>query len=103
MDAERHRVHTEHQLEMEKILAELRNARAKVVHTEGQVPLIKEALNQVREMLSGMVSETVYLRLKDFNERELPPSEWILVNVWELIYPYKKELEYNKKEVSKLR
>jgi progesterone-induced-blocking factor 1 len=88
---------------MEKILAELRNARAKVVHTEGQVPLIKEALNQVREMLSGMVSETVYLRLKDFNERELPPSEWILVNVWELIYPYKKELEYNKKEVSKLR
>jgi progesterone-induced-blocking factor 1 len=54
-------------------------------------------------MLSGMVSETVYLRLKDFNERELPPSEWILVNVWELIYPYKKELEYNKKEVSKLR
>lgn len=26
-----------------------------------------------------------------------------MVNVWELIYPYKKELEYNKKEVSKLR
>lgn len=33
MDAERHRIHTEHQLEMEKLLAELRTARAKVVHT----------------------------------------------------------------------
>jgi hypothetical protein len=41
MDAERHRMHTEHQLEMEKLFAELRNARAKVVHTEGQIPLIK--------------------------------------------------------------
>ena len=41
MDAERHRMHTEHQLEMEKLLAELRTARAKVVHTEGQIPLIK--------------------------------------------------------------
>lgn len=59
---------------MEKLLSELRNARAKVVHTEGQIPLIKEALHQVREMLSGMVSESVYLRLKDLNERELPPS-----------------------------
>lgn len=33
MDAERHKMHTEHQLEMEKLLAELRTARAKVVHT----------------------------------------------------------------------
>lgn len=41
-------------------------------------------------MLSGMESETVYLRIKDLPERDLPPSEWLLINVWELVYPYKK-------------
>lgn len=85
------------------MLAELRRARAQVIHTEGQIPLIKEALNKVREMLSGMESETVYLRIKDIPERDLPPSEWLLVNVWELIYPYKKEMDYSKREVNKLR
>ena len=41
MEAERHRLESEHQLEVEKILAELRNVRAQVVKTEGQIPLIK--------------------------------------------------------------
>jgi hypothetical protein len=41
MEVERHRIESEHQLEMEKVLAELRNARAQVVKTEGQIPLIK--------------------------------------------------------------
>jgi len=41
MEAERHRLESEHQLEVEKILAELRSARAQVVKTEGQIPLIK--------------------------------------------------------------
>ena len=59
---------------MEKVLAELRNARAQVVKTEGQIPLIKEAIYRVREMMSGVASESVYVRLKDLPERELPPS-----------------------------
>jgi hypothetical protein len=74
MDAERHRLESEHQLEMEKLLAELRNARSQVVKTEGQIPLIKEAIYRVKEMSTGMVSESVYLRLKDLPEKELPPS-----------------------------
>ena len=54
-------------------------------------------------MSTGMVSESVYLRLKDLPEKELPPSEWIMVQVWEMIFPYKKDLEYHKREVGKLR
>lgn len=88
---------------MEKVLGELRHARSQVVKTEGQIPLIKEAIYRVREMSTGMVSESVYLRLKDLPEKELPPSEWIMVNVWEMIFPYKKDLEYHKREVGKLR
>ena len=103
MEAERHRLESEHQLEMEKLLAELRNARSQVVRTEGQIPLIKEAIYRVKEMSTGMVSESVYLRLKDVPEKELPPSEWIMVQVWEMVFPYKKDLEYHKREVGKLR
>jgi progesterone-induced-blocking factor 1 len=55
--------------------------------------MIREALGQVRDMLSGLVPESVYLRLRDVPERDLPASEWILVNVWELVYPFKKEGE----------
>ena len=77
---------------MEKVLAELRQARAQVVKSEGQMPLIKEAIYRVREMSAGTASESVYLRLKDLPERELPPSEWVMVQVWELLFPYKKDL-----------
>ena len=103
MEVERHRLESEHQLEMEKVLAELRQARAQVVKSEGQMPLIKEAIYRVREMSAGTASESVYLRLKDLPERELPPSEWVMVQVWELLFPYKKDLEYHRKEVNKLR
>jgi hypothetical protein len=103
MEVERHRLESEHQLEMEKVLAELRNARAMVVKTEGQIPLIKEAIYRVREMMSGVASESVYIRLKDLPEKELPPSEWIMVNVWELISPMKKDMDYHKREANKLR
>ncbi len=82
MEVERHRLESEHQLEMEKVLSELRHARSQVVKTEGQIPLIKEAVYRVREMMSGMASESVYMRLKDLPEKELPPSEWIMVSVW---------------------
>ena len=56
MEVERHRLESEHLLEMEKVLTELRNARANVVKTEGQIPLIKEAIYRVREMLNGTAS-----------------------------------------------
>ena len=82
MEVEKYRLESEHQLEMEKVLAELRNARSQVVKTEGQIPLMKEAIYRVREMMSGMSSESIYVRLKDLPEKELPPSEWIMVNVW---------------------
>lgn len=48
MEVERHRLESEHQLEMEKVLSELRHARSQVVKTEGQIPLIKEAVYRVR-------------------------------------------------------
>jgi len=48
MEVERYRIESEHQLEMEKVLTELRNARSMVVKTEGQIPLIKEAIYRVR-------------------------------------------------------
>lgn len=41
MEVERHRLESEHQLENEKVLSELRRARSQVVKTEGQIPLIK--------------------------------------------------------------
>lgn len=69
---------------------ELRLARAQIIKTESQIPLIKEALAEVRNMLSGITPESVYLRLRDIPERDLPPSEWILVSVWEMCYPFKK-------------
>ena len=53
--------------------------------------------------MSGLVPENVYLRLRDIPERDLPPSEWILVNVWELVYPIKKESELQKKEIFRMR
>ena len=54
-------------------------------------------------MLNGVASESVYIRLKDLPEKELPPSEWIMVNVWELISPMKKDMEHHKREANKLR
>ena len=54
-------------------------------------------------MLTGLVPENVYLRLRDIPERDLPPSEWILVNVWEMVYPFKKESELQKKEIFRMR
>lgn len=53
--------------------------------------------------MSGMSSESIYLRLKDLPEKELPPSEWIMVNVWEMVGPLRKDLEYHKRESAKLR
>lgn len=82
MEIERQKLRNEFQLEQDRLNQELRNARARVIQTEGQIPLIKEALAQVRDMLSGMVPESIYLRLRDIPERDLPPSEWLLVNVW---------------------
>lgn len=54
-------------------------------------------------MLSGLVPENVYLRLRDLPEKDLPVNEWILVNVWEIVYPFKKENEIYKKEIHRLR
>jgi progesterone-induced-blocking factor 1 len=48
--------------------------RARAIHTEGQIPLIKEAMSQVRDMLAGLIPESVYLRLRDIPDRDLPPS-----------------------------
>ncbi|KRX01429.1 hypothetical protein PPERSA_01332 [Pseudocohnilembus persalinus] len=93
----------EHRRETEQYQNEIRQLRARHVHVEGQVPLIKEALAQVKDMLSGLVPENVYLKLRDLPEKDLPPSEWILVNVWELVYPFKKDAELQKKELFRLR
>lgn len=54
-------------------------------------------------MLSGLVPENVYLRLRDLPERDLPPNEWILVSVWEMVYPFKKEAELQKREIFRMR
>ena len=36
-------------------------------------------------MLSGVIPENVYLKLRDLPEKDLQPSEWILVHVWEML------------------
>jgi progesterone-induced-blocking factor 1 len=54
-------------------------------------------------MLSGLVPESVYLKLRDLNQNDLPLQEWVLVQVWEVVYPYKKESEFQRKEIMSLR
>lgn len=103
LELERQKLRAEQQLEVDRLTNELRNARARVIQTEGQIPLIKEALGQVRDMLSGLVPESVYLRLRDIPERDLPPSEWLLVNVWEMCAPFRKEATSRQQEVARLR
>ena len=36
------------------------------------MPGIREALAQVRDMLAGLVPESVYLKLRDLNQNDLP-------------------------------
>jgi progesterone-induced-blocking factor 1 len=103
LELERQKVRAEMQVELERLAGELRNARARVIQTEGQIPLIKEALAQVRDMLGGLVPESVYLRLRDVPERDLPPAEWLLVSVWEMCAPFRKEATTRQQEVSRLR
>jgi len=43
-----------------------------LAHSESQMPGIREALGQVRDMLSGLVPESVYLKLRDLNEKDMP-------------------------------
>jgi progesterone-induced-blocking factor 1 len=45
-------------------------------------------------MLSGLVPESVYLKLRDLNEKDMPLQDWLLVQVWEITYPFKKETEF---------
>jgi len=89
--------------ESEMIQQELRSLRSRNLNVEGQIPLIKEAMAQVKDMLSGLIPESTYLKLRDLPEKDLPPSEWVLVNVWEIAYPFKKESELQKREIFRLR
>ena len=50
-------------------------------------------------MLTGLIPDNIYLKLRDLPERDLPPNEWVLLNVWEIVGPYKKENEHLKKEI----
>ncbi|EGR29131.1 progesterone immunomodulatory binding factor 1, putative [Ichthyophthirius multifiliis] len=111
-EIQRQKVHFDHEKvtlandfkrQEEALLNQIKQIKAKTIHVEGQIPLIKEALAQVRDMLSGLVPENVYLRLRDLPEKDLPTNEWILVNVWELLYPFKKENDLQKKEIQRLR
>ena len=43
------------------------------------MPGVREALTQVREMLSGLVPESVYLKLRDLNQNDMPLQEWLIV------------------------
>lgn len=54
-------------------------------------------------MLNGLIPETTYLKLRDLPERDLTPSEWVLINVWDLVYPAKRDQDINRKEVFALR
>lgn len=57
----------------------------------------------VREMLNGLVPEDTYLRLKNMPGKDLNPNEWIMVNVYELVYPYAQENKKVKVERAGLR
>jgi progesterone-induced-blocking factor 1 len=54
-------------------------------------------------MMMGTEPETIYTRLRGLPDRDLPASEWLLVNVWELVYPVKKELDEKRRENMQLR
>ena len=47
--------------------------------------------------------ESVYLRLRNIPENQLPIHEQVLIQVWEMIYPFKKENEMQRKEIFALR
>jgi len=61
------------------------------MQAQGQIPLIKESLSQVKDMLNGLVPETTYLKLRDLPEHDLLPNEWVLINAWDLVYPFKRD------------
>ena len=42
-------------------------------------------------MLNGLVPETTYLKLRDLPENDLMPNEWVLINAWDLVYPFKRD------------
>ncbi|CAD8109310.1 unnamed protein product [Paramecium primaurelia] len=102
-DADRQRVFANHRIETDKLLSEIKQLKSKMIYQESQLPGIREALAQVRDMLAGLVPEAVYLRLRDMNEKEMPIQDWVLVQVWEIVYPFKKEGEFQKKEILALR
>ncbi|CAD8157235.1 unnamed protein product [Paramecium pentaurelia] len=102
-DADRQRIFANHRIETDKLLSEIKQLKSKMIYQESQLPGIREALAQVRDMLAGLVPEAVYLRLRDMNEKEMPIQDWVLVQVWEIVYPFKKEGEFQKKEIMALR
>lgn len=54
-------------------------------------------------MLNGLVPETTYLKLRDLPENDLMPNEWVLINAWDLVYPFKRDQEKARNEIYALR
>ena len=54
-------------------------------------------------MLNGLIPETTYLKIRDIPEKDLLPNEWVLIQSWEMVYPFKQDLEYQKREILNLR
>eukprot|EP01017_Pseudomicrothorax_dubius_P034085 TRINITY_DN4630_c0_g1_i1.p1 TRINITY_DN4630_c0_g1~~TRINITY_DN4630_c0_g1_i1.p1 ORF type:complete len:634 (+),score=208.33 TRINITY_DN4630_c0_g1_i1:584-2485(+) len=68
-----------------------------------QIPLFKEALNKIRDMVDGQIPEDVVTRLRRMPQDELHPNEWMMVQAWDIIQPLRKELESHQKEIGRLR
>lgn len=102
-EADKQRIMSNNRIECDRLMSEIKQLKTRMAYQDAQMPGIREALAQVRDMLSGLVPESVYLKLRDINQQDMPLQEYILVQVFELVYPYKKETEFQKKEIMALR
>lgn len=78
-EAETHRIMSNNRMEVDRLLSEIKQIKTKMAYQDAQMPGIREALAQVRDMLSGLVPESVYLKLRDMNQSDMPLQEYILV------------------------
>ncbi|CAD8055224.1 unnamed protein product [Paramecium primaurelia] len=102
-ESDRQRIFANHRIETDTLLSEIKQLKSKMINQESQQPGIREALAQVRDILTGLVPKAVYLRLRNMNEKKMPIQDWVLVQVQEIVYPFKKEGEFQKKEIMALR
>ena len=96
-------LYNEFQSELEKNNLEMIKLKMENSKSKNEYPLIKEAINNVREIINGLVPEEVYLRLKNISENNLNIHEYVLTKTYEICAPLIKEKKALKIDNSNLR